>query len=158
MVDFKSKKEQQNININNYIINFTIFSFANQAKAVPPLGPVLGQYNVNLLEFCNKFNSLTKDYPEGLQLFGIVKKKIKSKEFELKIKKLSLKVIFEVFLSNYLDTEDPILIEELETIPIELLYDMIQLYSILHNLNFKSSSRLVLSYLSSNVFIKNIEC
>jgi ribosomal protein L11 len=158
MVDFKAKKEQQNLSINNYLINFTIFSFANQAKAVPPLGPILGQYNINLLEFCNKFNLLTKDYQEGLQLFGIVKKKIKSKEFELEIKKLSLKIIFEVFLSNYLNSEDPYELEKLENIPVEIIYDIVKLYSILYNLNIKSSQKLVLSYLKSNVFIKKIEC
>ncbi len=156
MVDFKTKKEKNNINVNNYIINFTVFSYAKQAKAIPPLGPVLGQYNVNLMEFCTKFNALTANYAEGLQLYAIVTKKIKSKEFEIKLKKISLKVLFEIFLSNYLNTEDLVTIESLAAIPIELVYDVSKIYSTLYNISVNAATRLVLSYLSSNVFIKKI--
>lgn len=156
MVDFKTKKEKSNINVNNYVINFTVFSYAKQAKAVPPLGPVLGQYNVNLMEFCTKFNQLTANFVDGLQLYAVVTKKIKSKEFEIKLKKIALKTIFEIFLSNYLDTDDLVTIESLDSVPIELLFDIVKLYSNLHNIPLRSASKLVLSYLSSNVFIKKI--
>ncbi len=157
MVDFKTKKEKNNINVNNYIINFTVFSYAKQAKAVPPLGPVLGQYNVNLMEFCTKFNALTSDYPEGLQLYATVTKKIKSKEFEIKLKKISLKVLVEAFLSNYLQTDDLITIENLNYIPIELLYDIVKSYATLYKMSIRSATKLVLSYLSCNVFINEIK-
>lgn len=157
MVDFKTKKEQSNINVNNYIINFTVFSYAKQAKAIPPLGPVLGQYNVNLMEFCNKFNALTADYPEGLQLYATVTKKIKSKEFEIKIKKIPLRVFFEVFLSHYLNTDDLATIEQLNYVPVELLYDLTRAYATMYEISNLAATKLVLSYLSSNVFIHQIK-
>lgn len=34
---------------------------AGQANPAPPVGPALGQYGVNIMEFCNDFNSKTKD-------------------------------------------------------------------------------------------------
>jgi len=33
---------------------------AGQANPAPPVGPALGQYGVNIVEFCQKFNDATK--------------------------------------------------------------------------------------------------
>ncbi|MFI4878814.1 MAG: hypothetical protein ACH6QP_01010 [Candidatus Carsonella ruddii] len=32
-----------------------------KAKPLPPISPILGQYGINIIEFCNKFNNLTKN-------------------------------------------------------------------------------------------------
>ncbi|HHV01611.1 MAG: 50S ribosomal protein L11 [Defluviitoga tunisiensis] len=34
---------------------------AGKATPAPPVGPALGQYGVNLMEFCKKFNAVTAD-------------------------------------------------------------------------------------------------
>lgn len=34
---------------------------AGQATPAPPVGPVLAQHGINISEFCQKFNELTKD-------------------------------------------------------------------------------------------------
>src|ERR1044072_9863566 len=34
---------------------------AGQASAAPPVGSVLGQYGVNMMDFINPFNDMTKD-------------------------------------------------------------------------------------------------
>lgn len=34
---------------------------AGQANPAPPVGPALGQHGLNIMDFCNKFNSVTKD-------------------------------------------------------------------------------------------------
>lgn len=39
---------------------------AGQADPAPPVGPVLGEHKVNIMDFCNKFNEATKDQESGL--------------------------------------------------------------------------------------------
>jgi len=34
---------------------------AGQANPAPPIGPALGQYGLNIMDFCNQFNTETKD-------------------------------------------------------------------------------------------------
>jgi len=34
---------------------------AGQANPAPPIGPALGQYGLNIMDFCNQFNAETKD-------------------------------------------------------------------------------------------------
>ena len=41
---------------------------AGQATPAPPVGPALGQYGVNIGEFCKKFNDQTKSIPTGLTI------------------------------------------------------------------------------------------
>lgn len=40
---------------------------AGQANPAPPVGPALGQHGVNIMEFCKKFNEMSKSQ-EGLVL------------------------------------------------------------------------------------------
>jgi len=40
---------------------FKIQAKAAEATPAPPLGPVLGQYGVNIVEFCNQFNQKTQE-------------------------------------------------------------------------------------------------
>lgn len=47
------------------LITLNLYLPAGAAKATPPLGPLLGQYGVNTVQFCSEFNEAT----EGLSLF-----------------------------------------------------------------------------------------
>lgn len=39
---------------------------AGQASPAPPIGPSLGQYGVNIMDFCSQFNQRTKDRGDDL--------------------------------------------------------------------------------------------
>jgi len=39
---------------------------AGSASPSPPVGPALGQYGLNLMDFCNAFNARTKEMEKGL--------------------------------------------------------------------------------------------
>ena len=39
---------------------------AGEANPSPPVGPALGQHGVNIMEFCNAFNSQTQKIEKGL--------------------------------------------------------------------------------------------
>lgn len=41
---------------------------AAEAKPSPPVGPALGQHGVNIMEFCNAFNSDTQEMEKGLPI------------------------------------------------------------------------------------------
>jgi large subunit ribosomal protein L11 len=43
---------------------------AGQATPAPPVGPALGQYGVNIMEFCNQFNQRSKN--RGNDLIPVV--------------------------------------------------------------------------------------
>jgi len=43
------------------LAKFKVQAKAAEATPAPPLGPALGQYGVNIVEFCNQFNQKTQD-------------------------------------------------------------------------------------------------
>ena len=127
MVDFREKRKLANLNAQQEV-SFRVFSYAREAKPVPPLGPTLGRYNVNLVEFVKKFNEQTSSFPSGLYISGIVNKKLKAKDFTLVLKKIPLKILLEVFFTNYLQSDDPVYVESVNEIPVSVLFDLIKFY------------------------------
>ena len=57
---------------------------ASKANPAPPVGPALGQYGVNIMEFCRSFNEKTKSGGDILIPVRITVYKDKSFTFELK--------------------------------------------------------------------------
>jgi len=47
---------------------FSIYLRANSLEANPPLSTILGNYGVNTIKFCERFNEFTKDLPTYLIL------------------------------------------------------------------------------------------
>ncbi len=41
---------------------------AGEANPAPPVGPALGQHNVNIMEFCKAFNAHTQSMEKGLPI------------------------------------------------------------------------------------------
>lgn len=155
MINYKDKVAKKNY-IDNSIINLNIYSFANEAKAVAPLNTILGLYNVSLIDFCKKFDNLTQNYINGLKIPAKLNKKIKSKEYNLILKQINLTTLIEIFLSYSYNTDNKEKVDLINYIDIEILFDLIKLYSNLYNLNLIVSSKLVLSKLSCYKNIKQI--
>ena len=58
---------------------------AGAANPSPPVGPALGQANVNIMDFCNAFNAETKDAEKGVPL-PVVIQVYEDKSFTFQIK------------------------------------------------------------------------
>lgn len=55
-----------------------------QANPAPPVGPVLGQHGVNIMEFCKQFNARTQKVPGEITPVLLTVYKDRSFTFELK--------------------------------------------------------------------------
>lgn len=58
---------------------------AGAANPSPPVGPALGQASVNIMDFCNAFNTETKDAEKGVPL-PVVIQVYEDKSFTFQIK------------------------------------------------------------------------
>lgn len=58
---------------------------AGQASPAPPIGPSLGQYGVNIMEFCKQFNEKSKD--KGDDLIPVVLTVYQDNSFDFIMKK-----------------------------------------------------------------------
>jgi large subunit ribosomal protein L11 len=58
---------------------------AGAAKPGPPIGPVLGQHQLNTAEFCKEFNKLTEKIEQGVIVPVLIFKKA-DRTFEIKLK------------------------------------------------------------------------
>ncbi len=45
---------------------------AGGANPSPPVGPALGQVGLNIMDFCNAFNSATQDSEKGIPLAFVI--------------------------------------------------------------------------------------
>jgi len=72
---------------------------AGQAKMGGELGAILGQYNLNILKFCNEFNSVSKIYQPGLSI-QVDLLVLPGNAFEIKLRGLATKFL----LSSYTET------------------------------------------------------
>ena len=57
---------------------------AGQANPAPPVGPVLGQNGINIMDFCKQFNARTQDKPG--KVLPVVISVYKDKSFDFVIK------------------------------------------------------------------------
>ncbi|HIC95832.1 TPA: 50S ribosomal protein L11, partial [Candidatus Bipolaricaulota bacterium] len=59
---------------------------AGEASPAPPVGPILGQAKVNIMDFCNRFNEATKNEEKGL-LIPVVLTVYVDKSFDFVLKR-----------------------------------------------------------------------
>ena len=73
---------------------------AGQANPAPPVGPVLGQHGLNIMDFCNAFNEKTKELQGSLTPVVITVYKDRSFTFEIKSPPASTLIMKELKLKK----------------------------------------------------------
>lgn len=113
-----------------------IYVPAVEAKPGPPLAPILGQHQINLIEFCKEFNKLSAIWYVSLPL-PVKVIKLEGNRFSLKINCPS----FHFLLFQILD--------ESKVVAIEKLFDMLRFKSFYLNKNLKGDALLLFGFLNS---------
>ena len=134
-------------------VKFKALIPAGEAKPVAPLGPLLGQYGVNLIEFCSDFNKRTENYLPGIMIPVVVRKMLKERIYDMELKPPNLSFILfsavnvETNLENTLeireeeeDVEERFTLSETENIDKVLLFDLLD-YQIFFKIEIIWSNR-----------------
>ena len=66
---------------------------AGAANPAPPVGPILGQAGINIMDFCNKYNDLTKDRRGEVVPAVITVYEDRSFDIELKLAPVSAMIL-----------------------------------------------------------------
>jgi len=90
---------------------------AGEAKAAGSLTAMLGQHQINIMDFCTEFNDLTSNLEEGL-MFSVEVYRFEDKTYKIKIKKPNLALFVK-----------QVLVVEKKQIKMESLFDLIRIYS-----------------------------
>jgi large subunit ribosomal protein L11 len=104
---------------------------AQAASVSPPLGPVLGQLGINIIEFCKQFNDKSKNYKKNV-LLNVIIFVYKDKSFFFFIKPPSVSFLFYEFFSD-LQNEDIFPTK----IPLSFFYKVILHRSLLNGIKDK---------------------
>ncbi len=67
-----------------YLAKLRLYLEAGKATPAPPVGPALGQYGVNIMDFCKAYNAMTAKY-KGMTVPAIVYI-YEDRSFEIKLK------------------------------------------------------------------------
>jgi ribosomal protein L11 len=116
---------------------------AGEAKPVPPLSVILGQYYLNLIDFCKEFNSKTTEWENGVILPTVVKKGLRAKEYKLYIASPSISSL----ICNGRQT--------LKSIQLTVVYDIVRIKAVLLKKPIRVVAAMVFSTASS-VHIRKI--
>lgn len=131
--------------------NIRVLVPARGADLKPPLGPTLGQFGINIKDFCDKFNLRTKNYEEDV-ILNVYITLFVNKTYFFTIKSPSV-----FFLSN----EDDLL-EESSLVPkyvfLSTFYKIAKLKSIDSKISVEVMSKSVLGTLFSSkiIFVNDI--
>jgi len=119
------------------LISIKIFVDSGEARGGPPLGPILGQYQIDINTFCKEFNEKTLNIQKGIPL-PVEIKRLENKTYKLFIKKPTI---------NFLVKQ--VLVEGVREIKLTKLYDLIKIIGLLYSKDNEFISKMVFGSLSS---------
>ena len=147
----------ENIKAKDKFVQFKAMIPAGEAKPVAPLGPLLGQYGVNLIEFCSDFNKRTEFYLPGIMIPVIIRKMLKEKVYEMELKAPNLSFLIFCAINESIDkslVEDDddysFTLTEINVVDKLLLFDIIRLSDNFQKRNnLEKSAKIVFGFLES---------
>jgi len=149
----------ESIKAKDKFVQFKAMIPAGEAKPVAPLGPLLGQYGVNLVEFCSDFNKRTEFYSPGIMIPVLIRKMLKERVYEMELKSPNLPfLVFCAINENMIksslgiegDDEYALTLTEIDVIDKLLLFDLIRLSDSLQGRNdIEKSAKIVFGFLTS---------
>lgn len=80
-------------------ISIKLYIPAGKASSTPPIGPILGQYRLNLIEFCKDFNDQTSLFNDSI-LLPVTISVFQDGEFEYNIKLPTTNFFFKQILEK----------------------------------------------------------
>jgi hypothetical protein len=75
---------------------FKLLVYSQEAKAVPPLSSVIGQFGLNTSDFCNQFNEKSKEYGVGMPLL-VTFFVLQERKFRFTIEKIAINKLIYFF-------------------------------------------------------------
>jgi large subunit ribosomal protein L11 len=161
---FSAKKDRRKRERDTDLIRTLRISIPAQGASIsPPLGPALGQFGLNILEFCKQFNDKTKLYDKEVVL-NVVIYLFRSKnlfKFEIKPPTSSF-LLYEYFNFFYSKKKDSINEENFyfiypTTLNLDIFYQIALYKNKFDGLDIKSTVRTLLSAFKSMGIVFVIE-
>ena len=127
-------------------VKFKTFVVAQEIKPTPPLGPLLGQYGLNIIQFCDDLNRQTFIYQKGCVLpITVTKSPIFPKGYDVVIKPPTISFLF----SNVFFEKDDKFSGSTSDLEPVLLFDLARVYSEFHSVPLIRASKIIFSFLNS---------
>jgi large subunit ribosomal protein L11 len=124
--------------VNKKVATVKMYVPATEAKPGAPIAPILGQHQINAIEFCKRFNELSAIYESGVPLPTTIIKMSDGK-FEIKVE-------FPIFVFLlWLIMEEQIK----SRVTVADLYNLVNLYSLGTSKEIQKVSKDVFGFLSS---------
>lgn len=129
------------------VLSFKTFVEARMVKATPPLGPLAGQYGINIKPLCADLNTLTSKYTKGLPVpIYVVKSSVYAKGYKVFVKPPTMAFLITLMFYNESKRAS---FDFSEGLDCKSLYDVVRVHSALSGVDVLDSARALFSYLNS---------
>lgn len=128
-------------------VRFKTFVPAQEARPAPPLGPLLGQYGLNIIQFCDDLNSRTFGYQRGVNLpINVKKSPIFPKGYDIKVKPPTISFLFSVVFFDAEGSFSDSMQDGLDTVT---LMNLVRIYSLFHSVSLENGAKTIFSFINS---------
>lgn len=147
-------KKQQGLIINTQQILLSSFLYlriySNEATTAPPLGPILGQNQLSINEFCKDFNSKSQIFIDNLLLsVSVLKNIIKKGDFQIFLKIPTIDFFFDQLV--YFD-----MLKNEYFLYLNEVFDILKIKATEQEISVNKMAIFIFSFLKSTKYLKII--